>query len=104
MNNNECFICLDDLDESYKINKECTCILYVHEKCLFQWLQKCKQCPICRNKIDIIKEVIINIPIEPINALNIQNTNNENSFSRHKNKIIVLTLLVMFIIIMTICF
>ena len=62
MNNIECFICLDEINEPYNINKDCSCILYLHEKCLFKWFAKHKECPICREKINIKYETTINIP------------------------------------------
>ena len=53
--NLECIICLENIDNNYKITKECSCIVPIHENCFNEWIYKNpNNCPICREKI--IKE------------------------------------------------
>ena len=61
-----CFICWDISQPTNKIikmkelllfNSDCACNSEGHIKCLFDWVNISKSCPICR------EEIIINIPI-----------------------------------------
>ena len=61
-----CFICLELAQPTNKIikmkelllfNSDCACNSEGHIKCLFDWVNISKSCPICR------EEIIINIPI-----------------------------------------
>lgn len=52
----ECPICLDNNGNTI-IKTEC-CNNQFHEKCITEWLKRKKICPICRNTISIMPNVI----------------------------------------------
>ena len=45
----QCTICLDDIAPEQKIKLKCHHTF--HEKCIFNWLKKKRECPLCRQKI-----------------------------------------------------
>ena len=45
----QCTICLDDITPEQKIKLKCHHAF--HEKCIFNWLKKKRECPLCRQKI-----------------------------------------------------
>ena len=51
INNQECSICVEPLNNSFAIKLNCDHIF--HDKCLQEWLKKSKNkdCPLCRMKI-----------------------------------------------------
>ena len=51
---NECFICMENLDEpifnllDFEVNRNCHCKAYLHGSCYKKWLRQNNSCPICR--------------------------------------------------------
>lgn len=53
MYGDECPICLDVFENDDDMNTLCTlkCKHSYHRKCIHDWMQKDKSCPICRNYV-----------------------------------------------------
>lgn len=45
-----CTICLDE-DISCKTRIDCTCKSYCHPVCLYKWLKRKRQCPMCNDDL-----------------------------------------------------
>ena len=51
LNDKNCSICLDEFNEN-ELLFQLICNHYYHKKCIHDWLQKNKSCPLCR--IDLV--------------------------------------------------
>lgn len=68
----DCVICLGLLQE--EVCLETICFHVMHERCLLSWLQKYKNCPICRQSID--QEKLIDMQTSEITPKDQQKKNN----------------------------
>lgn len=59
VNNNECIFCCEIIKEKIFVMSECQCTAVFHEECITQWLISHNQCPMCRNRGEIIAEIVV---------------------------------------------
>lgn len=52
----ECSICLEVMNKNNKIIKLYCCDHIYHEKCIRGWIEKNRNCPLCRKSIDEDKD------------------------------------------------
>jgi len=46
----DCYICLDNT-QTYIVEKECSCKIYIHKSCYNSWLNYTNKCMICKKNI-----------------------------------------------------
>ncbi|KZV89131.1 hypothetical protein EXIGLDRAFT_618511, partial [Exidia glandulosa HHB12029] len=50
-----CPICLDDYAQSDQVMRLTECTHWMHRSCLEQWLQNARSCPVCRMRVNVVR-------------------------------------------------